>query len=52
VRIPFRASLLTVFFAYATLYVHYFGDGLESDFLARKKAEKKLRKHAKDDDAD
>ena len=46
------AAVLTVFFAYATLYVHYFGDGLESDFLARKKAEKKLRKHAKDDDAD
>jgi len=27
------------FFTYATLYVHYFGDGFESDFLARKKAE-------------
>lgn len=52
------AAVLTVFFTYSTLYVHYFGDGLESDFLARKKAEKKLRKRlaedpsAKDDDAD
>jgi hypothetical protein len=52
------AAVLTVFFTYATLYVHYFGDGLESDFVARKKAEKKQRKHlakdpsADDDDAD
>ena len=52
------AAVLTVFFTYSTLYVHYFGDGFESDFLARKKAEKKLRKQraqdqsAKDDDAD
>ena len=52
------AAVLTVFFTYSTLYVHYFGDGLESDFLARKKADKKHRKHAaeessaKDDDAD
>jgi hypothetical protein len=52
------AAVLTIFFTYSTLYVHYFGDGLESDFLARKKAEKKQRKHhaddasAKDDDAD
>ena len=52
------AAVLTVFFTYATLYVHYFGDGLESDFLARKKIEKKQRKHlaedssVKDDDAD
>lgn len=52
------AAVMTVFFAYSTLYVHYFGDGLESDFLARKKAEKKQRKRlaesqaAKDDDAD
>ena len=29
------AAVLTVFFTYSTLYVHYFGDGLESDFLAR-----------------
>jgi hypothetical protein len=51
------AAVLTVFFTYATLYVHYFGDGLESDFVARKKADKKQRKQlagdsAKDDDAD
>jgi hypothetical protein len=51
------AAVLTVFFTYSTLYVHYFGDGLESDFLARKKSEKKQRKRltedpAKDDDAD
>ena len=38
------AAVLTIFFAYTTLYVHYFGDGLESDYQARKKAEKKLRK--------
>ena len=56
------AAVLTVFFTYSTLYVHYFGDGFESDFQAKrkevKKAEKKLRKHlagdpsAKDDDED
>lgn len=52
------AAVLTIFFTYSTLYVHYFGDGLESDFLARKKAEKKQRKRqseeasTKDDDAD
>ena len=40
------AAVLTVFFSYSTLYVHYFGDGFESDHLARKKAEKKLRKKA------
>jgi len=33
-----------VFFSYATLYVCCFGDGLESDFLARRKAEKRRRK--------
>ena len=38
------AAVLTIFFAYSTLYVHYFGDGLESDYQARKKAEKRLRK--------
>ena len=42
------AAVLTVFFTYATLYVHYFGDGLESDFLSRKKEMKKHRKHASD----
>ncbi|MGA9341944.1 MAG: hypothetical protein WBV61_06375 [Rhodanobacteraceae bacterium] len=40
------AAVLTVFFSYATLYVHYFGDGLESDFLAQKKEWKKNRKRA------
>ena len=52
------AAVLTVFFCYSSLYVHYVGDGLESDYLARKKEEKKLRKQlegdrsAKDDDVD
>jgi hypothetical protein len=48
------AAVLTVFFTYSTLFVHYFGDGLESDFLARKKLEKKQRKQASDttDDED
>lgn len=47
------AAVLTVFFTYSTLYVHYFGDGLESDFLARKKETKKQRRHAPEDqDAD
>lgn len=45
------AAVLTVFFTYSTLYVHYFGDGLESDFLARKKETKKQRKLAADGDA-
>jgi len=40
------AAVLTVFFTYATLYVYYLGDGLESDFVAQKKAMKELRKEA------
>ena len=40
------AAVLTVFFAYATLYVHYFGDGLQSDFRAQKKKRKRLRKQS------
>ena len=40
------AAVLTVFFAYSTLYVHYFGDGLQSDFLAQKKKRKQLRKQS------
>lgn len=40
------AAVMTVFFTYATLYVHYFGDGFESDFLARKKAKKQEKKVA------
>ena len=38
------AAVLTVFFSYATLYVYYFGDGLESDHAAQKKALKLLKK--------
>lgn len=34
------AAVLTVFFSYATLYVYFFGDGLESDHTAHKKAKK------------
>jgi len=40
------AAILTVFFSYATLWVYYFGDGLESDFIAQQKKLKKLRKQA------
>lgn len=38
------ATVLTVFFSYATLYVYFYGDGLESDHAAQKKALKQLRK--------
>ncbi|MFU8878196.1 MAG: hypothetical protein ACNA7E_08650, partial [Wenzhouxiangellaceae bacterium] len=38
------AAILTVFFSYATLYVACFGDGLETEFAARRKAEKLRRK--------
>jgi hypothetical protein len=37
------AAVLTVFFTYATLYVYFFGDGLESDYIAQKKMLKQLR---------
>jgi hypothetical protein len=40
------AAVLTVFFTYATLYVHYFGDGLESDYIARDMARKHALKEA------
>ncbi len=40
------AAVLTVFFTYATLYVYFFGDGLESDHAAQKKALKRLRREA------
>ncbi len=40
------ATVLTMFFSYATLYVYFYGDGLESDFAARKQALKQLRKEA------
>jgi hypothetical protein len=46
------AAVLTVFFCYSSLYVHYVGDGLESDFQARKKEEKKLRKKQAGESAD
>ena len=40
------AAVLTVFFTYSTLYVHYFGDGLESDYMAKKKEDKQIRRQA------
>lgn len=40
------ALVLTVFFSYATLYVYTFGDGFESDYLARAKALKRLQKNS------
>lgn len=45
------AAILTVFFSYATLYVSCFGDGLEHDFVARRKAEKQQRKQAAEERA-
>jgi hypothetical protein len=40
------AAVLTVFFCYATLYVYYVGDGLESHHAAHRKALKQKRKLA------
>ncbi len=40
------AAVLTVFFTYATLYLHYFGDGLESDYIARDMERKHALKEA------
>jgi len=40
------AAVLTVFFCYATLYVYYVGDGLESHYEAERKARKRARKEA------
>ena len=40
------ATVLTVFFCYASLYVYYAGDGLESHYEARRKAFKQARKRA------
>lgn len=40
------ATVLTMFFSYATLYVYFYGDGLESDYAAQKKILKQLRKEA------
>ena len=39
------ATILTLFFTYATLYVYFFGDGLESDYAAQRKALKRMRKN-------
>jgi len=38
------SAVLTVFFTYATFYVYFFGDGLESDYAAQRKALKALSK--------
>ena len=38
------AAVLSVFFVYATLYVTFYGDGLETHYALRKKLEKKKRK--------
>ena len=38
--------MLTVFFCYATLYVFYMGDGLESHHEAQKKVRKKEKRAA------
>lgn len=40
------AAVLTVFFCYATLYVYYMGDGLESHYEAQRKALKAARRAA------
>lgn len=40
------SAVLTVFFCYATLYVYYAGDGLESHYAAHRKAIKQARKQA------
>lgn len=40
------AAVLTVFFCYATLYVYFVGDGLESHHAAHRKHLKRLRKKA------
>ena len=40
------AAVLTVFFCYATMYVYYLGDGLESHHQAHRKAIKQARKQA------
>jgi hypothetical protein len=40
------ATVLTMFFSYATLYVYFYGDGLESDYSAQQKVLKQLRKEA------
>jgi hypothetical protein len=37
------AAVLSVFFCYATIYVYFRGDGLESDFTTRKKQLKRMQ---------
>lgn len=46
------ATVLTVFFCYASLYVYYVGDGLESHYEARRKALKQARKRAEAEQGD
>ena len=46
------ATVLTIFFCYATLFVYYFGDGLESDFIAERKARKKREKELSQQDSE
>jgi len=45
------AAVLTVFFSYATLYVYYMGDGLESHHEALRVALKEERKRAEAEEA-
>jgi hypothetical protein len=40
------AAVLTVFFSYMTLYVYFYGDGLQSDYEEKKKLLKRQRKEA------
>lgn len=40
------AAVLTVFFSYATLFVYFYGDGLQSDYDEKKKLLKRQRKEA------
>jgi hypothetical protein len=40
------AGVLTVFFSYATLFVYFYGDGLQSDYDEKKKLLKRQRKEA------
>jgi hypothetical protein len=40
------AAILTVFFSYTTLFVYFYGDGLQSDYDEKKKLLKRQRKEA------
>jgi uncharacterized membrane protein YhiD involved in acid resistance len=46
------AAVLTVFFSYATLYVYYMGDGLESHHEALRVALKQERKRIESEKSD